>query len=66
MTKSKRTQIRKFADDMGLKVIFGLNALKGRVKNEPYWNYTGDWNSTEARASKCFKFSLIRYINLLE
>ena len=49
MTKSKRTQIRKFADDMGLKVIFGLNGLKGRVKNEPYWNYTGDWNSTEGR-----------------
>ena len=55
MTKSKRTQIRKFADDMGLKVIFGLNALKGRVKNEPYWNYTGDWNSTEARALKVFQ-----------
>ena len=45
----KRDQIRKLAKDTGLQVVFGLNALKGRTKYEPYWNYTGDWDYTEAK-----------------
>ena len=32
-----------------MKVIFGLNAIVGRTKQEPYWNYTGRWDSTETK-----------------
>ena len=44
----KRAQLIEFAKSTGLKVIFGLNALVGRKQNEPYWNYTGAWDSSNA------------------
>ena len=37
-----------FAKSTGMKVIFGLNALVGRTQSEPYWNYTGAWDSSNA------------------
>ena len=48
ITKSKRAQLIEFAKSTGMKVIFGLNALVGRTQNEPYWNYTGAWDSSNA------------------
>ena len=48
ITKSKRAQLIEFAKTTGMKVIFGLNALVGRTQNEPYWNYTGAWDSSNA------------------
>ena len=49
VTTQKRDSIRAFAKATGMKVIFGLNGLVGRTKNEPYWNYTGDWDATQAQ-----------------
>ena len=48
ITKSKRAQLIEFAKSTGMKVIFGLNALVGRKQNEPYWNYTGAWDPSNA------------------
>jgi len=48
ITKSKRAQLIEFAKSTGMKVIFGLNALVGRTQHEPYWNYTGAWDSSNA------------------
>ena len=48
ITKSKRAELITFAEKTDMKVIFGINALVGREKQSPYWNYTGKWDSSNA------------------